>query len=247
MICACTVTSSAVVGSSAISSLRIQRERHRDHRPLPHAARELVRVVVDAPLGPRDPDQAEQLDRPLRAPAARATSSCTLDHLRDLPADPVVRMQARERILEDHRDPGAAHRAQLLGGHGEQVAPLEQRAARDASRPASARRSSGAATLLPEPDSPTMPSVRPRSTANETPRTAWTTPSPVWNETARSRTSSSRAVSGVLEARSALTEAAACSRSRNGAHWRHCQPDVGRVAAEREEEEVAALHAVDEW
>ena len=29
-------------------------------------------------------------------------------------------------------------------------------------------------TLLPQPDSPTMPSVSPGSTANETPSTAWT-------------------------------------------------------------------------
>ena len=35
------------------------------------------------------------------------------------------------------------------------------------------------ATLLPQPDSPTMPSVWPCSTANETPSTALTTPSSV--------------------------------------------------------------------
>jgi hypothetical protein len=46
------------------------------------------------------------------------------------------------------------------------------------------------ATLLPEPDSPTMASVLPRSTSKESPRTAWTTPSGVLNETLRSRTSS---------------------------------------------------------
>ena len=34
-------------------------------------------------------------------------------------------------------------------------------------------------TDLPEPDSPTMPSTLPRSTANETPSTAPTTPSSV--------------------------------------------------------------------
>ena len=34
-------------------------------------------------------------------------------------------------------------------------------------------------TLLPEPDSPTMPSERPASTENETPSTARTTPSSV--------------------------------------------------------------------
>src|ERR1700755_706200 len=41
-------------------------------------------------------------------------------------------------------------------------------------------------TLLPEPDSPTMPSVRPSSTENETPSTARTTPSAVRNLTSRS-------------------------------------------------------------
>ena len=34
-------------------------------------------------------------------------------------------------------------------------------------------------TLLPQPDSPTIPSVSPGSTANETPSTACTTPSSV--------------------------------------------------------------------
>ena len=43
--------------------VRVARERHRDHRALAHAARELVRVVVDARLRVRDPDLAQQLDR----------------------------------------------------------------------------------------------------------------------------------------------------------------------------------------
>ena len=62
-ICACVVTSSAVVGSSAISSVGVVDERHRDHHALAHAARELVRVVVDPPLGARDPDRLERLER----------------------------------------------------------------------------------------------------------------------------------------------------------------------------------------
>src|SRR5690242_21377784 len=45
------------------------------------------------------------------------------------------------------------------------------------------------ATLLPDPDSPTMPRVWPASTVNDTPRTARTTPSGVLNETWRSFTS----------------------------------------------------------
>ncbi len=46
-------------------------------------------------------------------------------------------------------------------------------------------------TDLPEPDSPTIPSVRPRSTLKPTPLTARTKPSGVLNSTARSLTSSS--------------------------------------------------------
>ena len=37
-------------------------ERHRDHHALAHAARELVRVVVDALLGARDADRLEELE-----------------------------------------------------------------------------------------------------------------------------------------------------------------------------------------
>ena len=49
-------------------------------------------------------------------------------------------------------------------------------------------------TLLPEPDSPTIPSVSPGSIANETPSTAWTKPSSVRKRVRRFSTSS-RAVS----------------------------------------------------
>ena len=46
-------------------------------------------------------------------------------------------------------------------------------------------------TLLPEPDSPTMPSVSPSDTENETPSTARTRPSSVLKLTLRLFTSSS--------------------------------------------------------
>ena len=44
------------------------RERHRDHRPLPLAARELVRIGVDALAGIGDARAMQQLDRATRAP-----------------------------------------------------------------------------------------------------------------------------------------------------------------------------------
>src|SRR5438552_12884136 len=45
-------------------------------------------------------------------------------------------------------------------------------------------------TVLPEPDSPTMPSTSPRPTSNETPSTAFTTPARVKKWTLRSSTTS---------------------------------------------------------
>ena len=51
-----------------------------------------------------------------------------------------------------------------------------------------------AATLLPEPDSPTMPSVSPRCSVKLTPSTARTTPASVKNQVRRSLTRSKRFV-----------------------------------------------------
>ncbi len=45
-------------------------ERHRDHHALPHAAGELVRIVVDPLLGPRNADLLERVHAPGRAPPA---------------------------------------------------------------------------------------------------------------------------------------------------------------------------------
>ena len=44
--------------------VRVADQRHRDHHALPHAAGELVRVVVDPALGVRDADLPQELERP---------------------------------------------------------------------------------------------------------------------------------------------------------------------------------------
>src|SRR3954471_6911857 len=54
-------------------------------------------------------------------------------------------------------------------------------------------------TLLPEPDSPTIPSAWPRATSYDTPSTAFTTPSSVSKWTVRSRTL--RSGSGIADSR----------------------------------------------
>ena len=169
-ICACTVTSSAVVGSSQIRIDRVVDERHRDHRALAHAARELVRVVACARLRVRDADVVEQLDR-ARPGALLADVGVRGHGLGDLGADAVHRVEARERVLEDHRDVLAADLPQLVRRQAQQVAAHEVDLARDhgalrLSSPMIARFE----TLLPEPDSPTTPSVSPRESVNETSR-----------------------------------------------------------------------------
>ena len=113
--------------------------------------------------------------------------------LGDLAADPHDRVERGHRVLEDHGDLGAPHvRAARSGtassGPGPRSAPTRSgpRPSRG-SRPMIERES----TVLPEPDSPTMPSVLPRPRVNETPSTACTRPRGVWKEVRRSSTSSS--------------------------------------------------------
>jgi hypothetical protein len=99
------------VGSSAISTVRVQHERHGDHRALSHAAGQLVRISVDDLGGIRHLDRPHGVDRaPLCVPARHLLVGH--DRLLDLPAHSVERVERGERVLEDHRDPPAADRSQ---------------------------------------------------------------------------------------------------------------------------------------
>ena len=145
--------------------LRLVGERHRDHRALAHAAGELVRVLVDAPAGIGDPDEAQQLDRALARLRLGdvAVGAHRLDQLRCRPC----RAGAARRA-----GPGRSSRSRCPGSR---AAPPRSSASR--SRPSNRIRPEmlapcarvspsivSDATVLPEPDSPTIPSVRPRCT-----------------------------------------------------------------------------------
>src|ERR1700755_1113479 len=65
------------------------------------------------------------------------------------------------------------------------------------------RRTDIIVTLLPDPDSPTIPSTSRRPSVKETPSTACTTPSSVLKDTLRSRTSSSGGSADVTRLRRA--------------------------------------------
>ena len=170
-ICCWIVTSSAVVGSSAISTRGEVESAHRDHHPLQHPARELVRIGALDPLGVGQPDLAEHLAgaggrvRRRRRRAPRSVSSIC-------ERDPEQRVERAHRILVDHRDLAAAHLAQPLGADAEQVLAREVDLAADESGAARA----GAAA--PRASSASCPSrsprrcraSRPATTSRSTPR-----------------------------------------------------------------------------
>ena len=104
-------------------------QRHRDHHALAHAARELVRVVVDPALGAGDPDGLQQLEG---AGVRLFARHVVVQHhrLRQLASDLVHRVQRRHGVLEDHRDLVAANRAQTARRGLQEILAAEQHLAR---------------------------------------------------------------------------------------------------------------------
>ena len=91
----------------------LRREGERDHHPLAHAARELVRVLLHPQLRLGDPDLPEQVHG--APPRGRlAGPEVQVNGLDELLLDGLEGIQARQRVLEDHPDPLAADLA-LLG------------------------------------------------------------------------------------------------------------------------------------
>ena len=87
-------------------------ERNGDHHALAHAARELVRVVLDASLGRGHAHLAQRLLGAVHR-LAPARAFVQHEHLGDLLADRRQRIERRHRLLEDHGDALAAQAPQL--------------------------------------------------------------------------------------------------------------------------------------
>ena len=100
-------TSSAVVGSSAITSDGPAGERQGDHHPLALAAGELVRVAV--PERRASARRWSAARRSARARSSRADPLVQPDRLGDLGVDPLHRVERVHRALEDQRDVAPAH------------------------------------------------------------------------------------------------------------------------------------------
>ena len=134
-ICAWIVTSSAVVGSSAMSSSGLHASAMAIITRWRMPPRELVRVRVHALLGRGDAHLAQHLHRalPRLLPIEALVQP---DRLADLLAHRVDGVERRHRLLEDHRDLVAADAAHLRLGERQQVPPLEADLARSPPGPA---------------------------------------------------------------------------------------------------------------
>ena len=139
----------------------VVRDRHRDHRPLAHAAGVLVRVLVDALARVRDADEVEQLDRPARRSSSLRQVVVHRDRLGDLVADreaPGSARRARPGRSSRSRSPRIG--CSCFSDRPSRFSPRNSDLAGDLRRSSGSRpRIAIDVTLLPEPDSPTMPSV----------------------------------------------------------------------------------------
>ena len=99
-------------------------QRHRDHDPLPHPAREGMRMVAEAGGGVGDADEVEQPPR-LRQRRGAAGLQVVAQRLGDLEADREHRVEAGERLLEDHAGRAAAQAAHPPLRQLEHVVPVQ--------------------------------------------------------------------------------------------------------------------------
>ena len=106
----------------------IERERHRDHGALALAARQFMRIDRRGGLRIGDVDLFQKRLHPHGDLGLRQIR-VDAEHLADLVADGAQRVERRHRLLEDHRDAGAAHLAHVGFIDLRQIAPLEQDAA----------------------------------------------------------------------------------------------------------------------
>ena len=173
------VTSRAVVGSSAISRSGVAGQGHGDHHPLAHAAAQLMRDIraTVAPARGSPPVRASR--RPGPGPPWR--DSLWWSRIASTIWSPTVKTGLREVIGSWKIMEIWSPRILRIRSAAAPEGPAPRAGSRLPSiRPGgsgTSRRMERAVTLLPQPDSPTMPSVSPSCTLKSTPSTAGETPS----------------------------------------------------------------------
>ncbi len=93
---------------------RLAGERHGDHHPLAHAAGEVVGIDGEALGGLGDPHLLQHGDGRLPALGLVVVGTVEAEHLHQLIADRLHRVERRHRLLKDHRDAIAAHLVHLI-------------------------------------------------------------------------------------------------------------------------------------
>ena len=172
------VTSSDVVGSSAMITCGSQDKRNRPHDALLHAAAHLMRIVVHAALRRRHPHLRQGVNG-ARQQRPGASAVVDVDGLKKLVADGEDGIEGGLRVLEDHRQPAApgyaASRARSCrGGSRPAAGPGRPRCGRPGAAP-------GAAAKAPSCSCRSRtrrrcPASRPGAGSKLTPSTAFTTP-----------------------------------------------------------------------
>ena len=172
MICACIDTSSAVVGSSAMTQVGLgARARARARRAGACRRRTRAGSCRCALARAGMPTSCSRAMARSRA-CALGDVGVRADRLDDLVADAVERVEAGERVLEHHADAPAADLAHLARRAGCRCAGRRGGPRPPAMRPGGSSRPMTAAPVsdLPAPDSPTTPSTSPRRDVEATRR-----------------------------------------------------------------------------
>ncbi len=161
-------------------------QRHRQHGPLPQAARQFERIHLVGALRVLEADETEHV---LDFVVLLALGHFAVQHQRlaDLVADAVDRRERGHRLLEDHADAAAAQRPDLRPVPS-QTRDVDRRlvaagdprtgSVRPRTRPLRGSRpiTHWEMTVLPDPDSPTSATVFPAGTRKLTPFTTSAAP-----------------------------------------------------------------------
>ena len=109
-------------------NIRFARQRHGDHHALPHTARKLIGILLQALFRFVDAHQREHL-LSARLRLFTVAPRMNADRLHQLIADGVYGVQGRHRILEYDRNLIAADLAHFIIGKPHQLLPVEADAA----------------------------------------------------------------------------------------------------------------------
>ena len=101
---------------------------HGDHHPLAHAAAQMVGILAQPPVGVRNPDQVQQLQRP-RPRRVVVHVQVVGQRLGKLPPDGQHGIERGHGLLEHHRDLAAPHVADLCVAQLEKIGAHETDAA----------------------------------------------------------------------------------------------------------------------